>query len=49
MLRMQAEGDAVIAQRWEQEKLYTVHNIEYFCQGITMFQQNKSVKDRTTI
>jgi len=33
-----------IAQRWEQEGLYTVHDIKYFCQGIAMFQQNKTVK-----
>ncbi len=38
----QAEEDSVIAQRWEHERLYTVHNIEYFCQGITMFQRKKN-------
>lgn len=38
----QAEEDSVIAQRWEHERLYTVHDIEYFCQGITMFQRNKT-------
>lgn len=42
----QAEEDTVIAQRWEQERLYTVHNIKYFCQGITMF---KNSQDRTAI
>lgn len=40
----QAGEDSVIAQRWEHERLYTVHSIKYFCHGIAMVKKKKKVK-----
>lgn len=36
-----ADEDSVIAQRWEHERLYTVHSIKYFCHGIAMVKKKK--------